>query len=383
MQKPMQKLNAAESIRGLACMAVVFSHLSLIFFPDLHAFGGVEPLQPSWMSWVHQSPFGFWFSGTAAVYVFFTLSGYVLSFAIYKHEQQRASKIKNMLYKRYPRLAIPALFSCLLTWLLFQTVQVDPQHVGAWLQDYLMQKVQLKDALYQGAIGSFFFAESSVNWVLWTMQIELFGSLLLFLLIIIREQYKLIFPLAALLLLILSRWIWNEGVFLGLLCFVAGMLIYCYARTLPFWLALIMCLSGLYLAGVHDNSASYQWIVALLGENSYDYANTFAGILLVYSILMSPYLSNVLDHKSLVKLGEWSFSIYLLHLPLLYLICTPVLNQLIFLKMNPELAVWLSILIFLIGLMCCAAVYSRYVDQLAIRVSQRFAQKIQAMTTKK
>ena len=32
------KLNAVESIRGLACLAVVFSHLSLSFYPYLHHF---------------------------------------------------------------------------------------------------------------------------------------------------------------------------------------------------------------------------------------------------------------------------------------------------------------------------------------------------------
>ena len=103
-----------------------------------------------------------------------------------------------MLYKRYPRLAIPALFSCLLTWLLFQSFQVDPQNVGAWLADYLTQSVSLKDAIYQGAIGSFLFAQSSVNWVLWTMQVELFGSLLLFLLILIfsrSDNGRFSFPL--------------------------------------------------------------------------------------------------------------------------------------------------------------------------------------------
>ena len=374
----MQKLNAAESIRGLACMAVVFSHLSLSFFPDLHAFDVVGPLQPSWMAWIHQSPFGFWFSGTAAVYVFFVLSGYVLSFAIYKHANQLQTKVKNMLYKRYPRLAIPALFSCLLTWLLFQSFQVDPQNVGAWLADYLTQSVSLKDAIYQGAIGSFLFAQSSVNWVLWTMQVELFGSLLLFLLILIRQYQQWLFFLAAVLLLSISYWIWSEGVFLGLSCFVLGMLIYAYARELPLFVAILMGLSGLYLAGTHDNSGSYQWLVALLGTKTYDYANALAGVLLVYSILMSPQISSYLDQKGLVKLGEWSFSIYLLHLPLLYLVCVPVLNQLIHWQVDAQLAVWAAIFIFLCALLRCAAIYSRYVDRFAIQVSQDFAQKIQS-----
>jgi hypothetical protein len=41
------KINAAESIRGLACLAVVLSHLSLTFFPQMHHFDlSVVPQYP-------------------------------------------------------------------------------------------------------------------------------------------------------------------------------------------------------------------------------------------------------------------------------------------------------------------------------------------------
>ena len=78
----MAKLNAAESIRGLACLAVVFSHLSLSFYPYLHHFSPDDRAHGSWDYFIHHSPFAFWYSGTAAVFVFFVLSGFVLSYAI-------------------------------------------------------------------------------------------------------------------------------------------------------------------------------------------------------------------------------------------------------------------------------------------------------------
>ena len=52
----MAKLNAAESIRGIACLAVVFSHLSLSFYPYLHHFDTSEKPENQWVYLIHHSP---------------------------------------------------------------------------------------------------------------------------------------------------------------------------------------------------------------------------------------------------------------------------------------------------------------------------------------
>ena len=91
----MSKINAAESIRGLACLAVVFSHLAMSFFPYLHHFDPKDQADPNWVSWVHHSPFAFVYSGDAAVFVFFVLSGYVLSYALLKNPQQFSAKLSD------------------------------------------------------------------------------------------------------------------------------------------------------------------------------------------------------------------------------------------------------------------------------------------------
>ena len=66
----MSKINSAESIRGLACMAVVLSHLSLTFVPFLHNYEQSLSSGNSLIDWLYHSPFGFLFSGTGAVFVF-------------------------------------------------------------------------------------------------------------------------------------------------------------------------------------------------------------------------------------------------------------------------------------------------------------------------
>lgn len=113
----MGKIKSAESLRGIACLSVVLSHLSLVFYPQMHNFYKSNlPVSPV-LQVIHDSPLSFFYSGTGAVFIFFCLSGYVLSASI-ESAQNKLKKIRVSIIKRYPRLAIPAILSCVIMWVL-------------------------------------------------------------------------------------------------------------------------------------------------------------------------------------------------------------------------------------------------------------------------
>ncbi|MEB3753388.1 acyltransferase [Acinetobacter sp. MD2(2019)] len=367
----MAKLNAAESIRGLACLAVVFSHLSLSFYPYLHHFSTDDRAHGQWDYFIHHSPFAFWYSGTAAVFVFFVLSGFVLSYAILKNSNI-PKKVAEMSLKRYPRLAIPAFLSCILAWAAISFTHINSDLVNGWFQSYATGTITLAQAAYEGSIGAFLFAQSGSNWVLWTMQIELFGSILLFVLLLLYHYQKALFFLGSILLPLLGFFI-NERFFLGLFSFVIGSYMYLYGRKIPAIVGWPMFLLGLYFAGAHNSSHAYRWIYEVMGWRTYDYCNFFSGILIVYSILLCEKLSDLFDRPAFIYLGKLSFSIYLLHMMMIYLVCLPVFNILMVLHLNYDLSVLLSVMTCLISILLVSALYSRYVDDFAVRVSQRFA----------
>lgn len=370
------KINSAESIRGLACIAVVFSHLAMSFFPYLHHFDANDTTDLAWVNALHHSPFGFLYSGDAAVFVFFVLSGFVLSYAILKSPDQFNHKIKSMMIKRYPRLMIPALISCLIIWSVFKVIDIDSHLVGGWLQAFTAQNFSLKQAFYEGTIGAFLFSDSNINWVLWTMTIELMGSFALFFLLYLYHHQKNAFFLASLLIPCLAYYWRGQGFCFGISSFIFGMYIYLYAKPLKNYSAVIMLLIGLYFAGAHNTSAAYSWVYHFLGESTYDYCNFIAGILIVYSILMNPLLSKRLDHPFLVWLGKLSFSIYLLHLLMLYLICIPLFNLFSSWQWNYSLSVIVSAIAAILMTLWVAQGYSRYVDQFAITVSNWLANTV-------
>lgn len=367
----MAKLNAAESIRGLACVAVVLSHLSLSFYPYLHHFSLKDHVHSTWDYAVHHSPFAFIYSGTAAVFVFFVLSGYVLSYVVVRHPD-RPKKILEMAVKRYPRLAIPAFVSCLIIWLVFFLTDVDSHLVSGWLQAYAQENITLRQAAYEGSIGAFLFAQSATNWVLWTMQIEFLGSLLLFVLLLIYHYKPSLFFISSILFLI--PFLYTEEVFLfGMLSFVIGCYMYLYARQLSTKYGVLMLILGLYLAGAHNSSHAYHWLYEILSWHTYEYGNFIAGILIVYSILMTTKINHALDRPVLVHLGKLSFSIYLLHMVLIYLVCIPLFNYILKLGYSYDVAAATSIIIFFVVLVAVSRVYSHYVDDFAVKCSQVIA----------
>lgn len=377
----MSKINAAESIRGLACMAVVFSHLSLTFYPFLHNFEKSKTSGSYFLDWLHHSPFGFFFSGTGAVFVFFVLSGYVLTYAILSKESV-ITKIESMALRRYPRLAIPALISCVIAYLA-TLAPIDTSHlIGNWLQRYGSTNPTFLNAIYEGLIGSFIFADAKINWVLWSMQPELLGSFLLFVLLLIYTKYKKAFLILALLSPVLFIVI-SPGTILAMYSFVIGCLVYLYGKKIPTTLAVIMLLFGLYCAGYHDTSAPYQIFADIFHKRAYSLLNFFAGIFIVIPILLNTKLSNTLNKQPLVKLGELSFSIYLIHIPMLYLICVPIYNLMLKTTQNYNLSALLASTLFIATVLIFASFYSKYVDQLAIKIAAKIENTFRTSLKKK
>ncbi|MFW2043347.1 acyltransferase family protein [Acinetobacter sp. ULE_I001] len=369
----MSKINSAESIRGLACMAVVFSHLSLIYVPFLHNFESLTSSGYPLVVFFHNSPFCFLFSGTAAVYVFFVLSGYVLSYAILSKNSVN-EKIASMAVKRYPRLAIPAFTSCILTFFILYFVEIDTSNVSSWIQLYGKSGTFL-NAIYEGTLGAFIFGESSLNFVLWTMQIELIASFIIFfLLYIFYNKSRFTFNIFATLLPLIFIPI-SLKLVLGTYAFVLGMQLYIYGKKTPSLLTMTALIVGLYFAGVHTTSSSYSFFTDILGAKAYQLLNFIAGFLIVYGVLFNDKVSLFLDKRPFVLLGKLSFSIYLLHVILLYTVSIPLFNSL-YEYLNYSLAAFVSALITIILILVLSYFYSKYIDDFSIKVANSIEKKV-------
>jgi len=96
-----------ESIRGLAALQVLLLHFFAAFAPGL-----VFPMATGSgiAAAIHLSPFFFLYDGYSAVYIFFALSGYVLTRSFERHLAQPAAQV----LARIVRLGLPAVAATLI-----------------------------------------------------------------------------------------------------------------------------------------------------------------------------------------------------------------------------------------------------------------------------
>ncbi len=183
------RLHVLDGMRGWAALSVVFFH----FFYEL--FGGLYPVfRADYAHFLTNGPF--------AVVTFFILSGQALSIP-YIHRRNEES-LNRMAIKRYPRLAIPVLASCLIVYVLMKCNLVwnvqAAEIVGRqdWLGSFINVDPSFAGMLKDGLFNAFV-SFSDYNFFLWTMKYELLGSALVFLLLYL---YKfLVTPVVVCLLL--------------------------------------------------------------------------------------------------------------------------------------------------------------------------------------
>lgn len=281
------------------------------------------------------------------------------------------SGLVSVVAARYPRLMIPALFSCLIAFIIYSFVLhiPTPQHLSPWFYNQIVSTPNFLESLRSGSIDAFFLGKSAYNNVLWTMSIELSGSLLIyiFMYLNIRTNKTLATSLFIATILLIAPFSTKYAG--GFFCFWVGFYIYIYNfKIRSFWLSASALLLGLYLAGVHYGSNSYAWVDYLLKQRSYLAGNIIAGILIVWSIYSCEAFQRILTQKWLIWLGKKSFSIYLLHMPLMIL-ASYTLFDILNKTLGYDMAALLMTLTVLITTIAASSFFS-FVDDYAVSFSK-------------
>jgi peptidoglycan/LPS O-acetylase OafA/YrhL len=359
-QAPFSKEDAAgrlrflDGLRGIAALAVFFWHFANTFYPLVN--------KDFKKAWIMQTPIWIAYNGAYAVMIFFVLSGFVLSLSTTNSK----STLPALLISRYFRLSVPILVSLIFAWLLlegFSGVRVHLQQInpnpwirveffGAHIPAFL---ITVKDAAYQ----VYSKGQNLFNNVLWTMQIELVGSIGIYLLYkLIPASYRW-YGLAA---FCLSFFVWHW--YLG---FPIGAAIQeCWRRNkfhpnAWFWPLLILGLACSMASQVTIFSSSAAGFIFALGAG-----------LVVLSIFHLPAASRILCAPFPQFLGRISFCFYLVHVPLLISIGAWLYFHL---AGGNELRIALLLPIMLVISFCIAWVMTVTVDEPLLRKLRQFKRK--------
>ncbi len=330
---PHPKLLHLESVRGLAAAAVVACHVVFAFAPPDR---GGTPTVAGWESPAGRGvarlllhPIG---DGRLPVAVFFVLSGVVLSQG-YLRSGGRAD-LGAACVRRFVRLGVPAGAATVLAWAVWRAGWADvgpaadvlaADGVSArWLRLLGPPDLSLSAAVGEACWGLYFLHPPSpphrlFNCALWTMRVELYGSLLVYAFLGVFGRH----PRAARL----------AGVAAGVAA--AGGWVYPALFLAGVWLAFVrharpaeglspavgggLLAAALWLGGQGEYLIDWWLPVPLVNRtvDSLDLFATPAAVLLVGAVLFCRPLAAALSARPLVRLGGISFGLYLAHMPVL------------------------------------------------------------------
>ena len=299
-----------DGLRGVAACAVVAFHFFYAFTPTLFA----DKARTGFT--LFDTPLAVLWNGHFAVAVFFVLSGFVLAASAPKS----AREAPLMIGLRYLRLGLPALASSVLAWAWLTSFPDAAREVQAltgspWFRwTYQPPIPPLSQAVWEGAVGVFVDGTTRFNNPLWTMQAEFIGSILVYGgYAVLRGRAR---PVAMALGLIAFPLL---GLFY-LAAFCGGALVYELRHRLRdhLRLGIGLALAGLVLGATFPGRAPGEdlasQLAAFLGR---DGPRQAGAILLLVAVLITPPLRRFFESAPLQRLGELSFPIYLVHVPLI------------------------------------------------------------------
>lgn len=377
------KNTSLDGIRGLAAVTVIFSHLVLWFYPYLSSGNTKDLGVNEFTQSLFNSPLTFIFRGTSAVMLFFIMSGYVLSLS-FARNGITVDKIQSSACKRYLRLGMPVAASVIICAILMSVHVFHAKEYGITLplSSAYTGELNFVAAIKQALYGSMLFGQGSFNYVLWTISIEFYGSMLVFALWALFGMNKNILRLVC----VIISWftitsgtpfVWGCGLFpVGVLLstfdFSPSRSI--YKRVCCF----VMLSVGLYLLGYNPNSYSYQAFSSLYSamsdiDISWGFFIPIVGsILTITSVIAFP--GNLSLLRSVVPqfLGRISFSLYLLHSMILTIVSTHMVKLfgVGFYAFASSLTLTMLITIPL------SFIFYKFVDVKATHISSTFAKRI-------
>jgi peptidoglycan/LPS O-acetylase OafA/YrhL len=278
-------LDSLTSLRGLAAMLVVISHL------DTYGF--------LWKN--------FWAIGHVGVAIFFCLSGFLMGYLYLERKLDYNETLKYSI-ARYSRIAPPYLITVVFCYIMYS--YFDP-HFPFEINNSNI----IRHLLFSGNVEVFWSIPPEVQFyvvflLIWFLA-SCFGV----------SSYVFIFSIVMLFVVYMFRDYFPKlSVFYYFAYFLIGMLFGILRRKdihIPF-IGLFQILTILF-------AFAYVWSLRVLGgaETAVDFWNDpyhfiWSGILIYIMSFRSHFTRIFLDHRLLVKSGEWSFSLYLTHVFVLY-----------------------------------------------------------------
>lgn len=317
------QLDYINGLKGIGAGIVYLCHFVFAFYYGMYSLEGADCHLPENLDIaIGKSPINILFSGNFAVRLFLVMSGYVLCLGYFRTKDKK--RLVTSACKRYIRLIPPILVSnvliCLLMYLgAFGNVTVSELTGSLWLAGFNRCEPNILDALLEAVFGCFFLGTNQYNGVLWTIPFLFLGALLVYGCAWLFGEKKwryLIYAVLGIGLLLTDY----AGVFYGfVLCDIVHtqpkLVEWLKKQKVLLWFIFLL---GVYLssypsAGIYLEGTIY----GILGVPRVVLFHLAGALLLVFGVLMLEPLQKLFGLPVFVKLGKISYSLYLVHFPVI------------------------------------------------------------------
>jgi peptidoglycan/LPS O-acetylase OafA/YrhL len=366
------RFRSLDGLRGVAALIVVFHH-ALLTLPAAANLSAI-PAVGSTIWWLEFTPLKFLTAGNEAVLIFFVLSGFVLVLPVLR---SRAYEWVGYYFRRTIRLYLPVVASIALAAIIIYAHRQKPGNASSWVESYSVRSPNW--GLFLQALD-IFEPSNPVNNPLWTLRWEMIFSLTLPLFVfgalMLRKRAGVVLTCA--IVLVFLGTLKDVTFLLYLPVFFCGAMLAVNADRLLSWSTSIRGRRGV----------SFAWLALLLGGGTLLIAHwllqpflthyylvnelvlsvSFVGAVVIVGVafLWRPFES-LLTIAPIRWLGRVSFSLYLVHVPILLAFADVFGHDWL---LTIAVAIPVSLVV--------AELFARFVEQPAHRLSKRVGAAVSA-----
>lgn len=378
----MKRIEWLDGIKGFACMAVMWHHFAVGFLPaSFYGSGGEISLihtENGWDAALAQSPLLFWLNGNYMVALFCVISGLVLGLQVMLLNEK--NKLSQIVSKRYIRLMLPVapivfIVYLLMKFELFFNVEAAAITQSEWLRSYYLEKASLYQCLKSLFVTIWFLGDHTFSNAFWMLNILFFGSMISILLGCMAWQAnkRIVFAYLFVALIFVALGSFEFAFVLGVL------LAFCFKEWKDFVhhpiVGGICLLLGLFLGSypsgvIPDNI--YKYLAISRFGIGFQFWHIIGAALTIYGIWNIGWLQKGLTKKIFCFLGKISYSVFIIHIPIIFSVSTKI-----FLILSEKNASYLTnvLITFVITniiVVLLSYLYFRYVEYICNKLTEYF-----------
>lgn len=385
-----KRITWIDGLRGMASLFIVFHHFIMGYYPAAYeGVGALKHMSGTIEADFSQSPLAFFAIGDFWVSVFCLVSGFVISYQVF--HMTDAKEFSRSLLKRYPRLMLPvfalsAIVYVMLHLGLFFNTPAAAISGSEWLAQFYQDKTTISDLIFSSIADTWIVGMSTLYSNAFWMLADLFaGSFMAYILAAMGKgmNRRMLYVYIGVVVVYFST---NSrltnfalGVLLAYLVEQFGSRLLAHPRASAFLGTGMLALSvilGAYPVAYSPTNA-YRILNHLPDRlNPYYFYHMLAAALLVAAIYLLKPLRRLLSIKPALFLGKISYSVYLVHIPVLFSLSAWLLLKFTKKTQDYNLSARLMFGISILVILVFSWLFYRFIEKPSAKLIERTANKL-------